>query len=131
MTSKEYSALAKKTDLERLGYIASSIRSCSQIELLHAAMGLCTESGEIQDELKKHIFYDKPLDELNLKEELGDILWYVALMARHLEVSLSALMEMNIAKLRTRYGDKFSTDAATTRDIEAERRTLEAGTKLS
>ena len=43
----------------------------SNEDLLHGAMGLCTESGEIMDALKRHIFYGSPLDILNIKEEIG------------------------------------------------------------
>ncbi len=96
---------------------------------LHAAMGLCTEAGEIQDHLKRVIFYGKPVDKVNLAEELGDILWYVALMAHELKLEISDIMEMNIDKLKIRFPEKFTEELAIDRNLDKERETLEAGAK--
>ena len=54
------------------------LHNTDQIRLFHGVLGLATESGEIADNVKKHLFYGKDADEPNLIEELGDILWYVA-----------------------------------------------------
>lgn len=94
--------------------------------LLHAAMGMATEAGEFVDALKKHIFYGKPLDVVNLKEELGDHLWYVAIACDVLDVTLDDVMTRNIEKLRQRYPGKFTSDAALNRDLPAERKILES-----
>lgn len=48
-------------------------------DYLHSACGLLTEVGEIVDAYKRSWFYKKELDRVNLKEELGDVLWYVAI----------------------------------------------------
>lgn len=93
--------------------------------LLHAAIGLTTESGELIDALKKHIFYGKPLDTVNLKEELGDLLWYVAIAMDALKLDPSDVMLTNVNKLRTRYPEKFNSEQAVNRNLEAERETLE------
>lgn len=53
-----------------------------ELDLLHCATGLVTESAELVDAIKKHVFYGKPLDVVNIKEELGDLLWYVAIPVR-------------------------------------------------
>lgn len=45
---------------------------------MHVMFGLRTETAEIEDALKKHRFYGKPLDVVNIKEEIGDLLWYIA-----------------------------------------------------
>jgi NTP pyrophosphatase (non-canonical NTP hydrolase) len=100
------------------------------IDLLHAGMGLCTESGEFMDMLKKHIFYGKELDRVNLVEELGDDLWYVALAIKGLknkiqQLSLDSILLNNIEKLTERYPNKFTEDAALNRDLDAEREILE------
>jgi NTP pyrophosphatase (non-canonical NTP hydrolase) len=95
------------------------------IRILHAAMGFTTESGEIVDQVKKHLYYGRPLDEVNLVEECGDLLWYMAVMLDTLGISFEKVMEINNKKLTLRYGSKFTEEAATNRDLPAERKVLE------
>ena len=64
-------------------------------DAIHAGYGMITETAEIMDNYKKHIYYKKPLDVVNLVEELGDLLWYVALGAYSLELTLQAPKENN------------------------------------
>jgi len=92
--------------------------------LLHAAFGLCTEAGEFLDALKRHIFYNTPFDETNAQEELGDIMWYMAIACDVLNISFEQVQEQNIAKLKTRYPDKFNEDKAANRDLDKERAVL-------
>ncbi|MBP9759058.1 nucleoside triphosphate pyrophosphohydrolase family protein, partial [Candidatus Dojkabacteria bacterium] len=73
-----------------------------KIRLLHGAIGLVTESGELLDAFKKSIYYGKELDVVNVKEELGDIMWYFAIFLRELDLEFEDLLEINIEKLRTR-----------------------------
>ena len=94
---------------------------------MHAAIGLCTETGELQDGFKKHIYYGKPLDKVNIKEELGDKLWYIALMCDWLGCTVEELQQMVIAKLRKRYPEKFTEYDAQNRDLDGERKILEKG----
>lgn len=96
-----------------------------EARLLHASMGLCTEAAEFQDALKKVIFYGKSLDKVNLKEELGDMLWYMAIAMDALNTDFESEMIRNIEKLRVRYPDKFNDSDAENRDTEAERKVLE------
>jgi NTP pyrophosphatase (non-canonical NTP hydrolase) len=96
-------------------------------DLLHASMGLVTEAGEFQDMLKKHVFYGKPLDEVNLKEEIGDVLWYCAIALEALGTDFESVMETNINKLKARYPEKFTEDKAENRDLVKEREILENG----
>ena len=93
--------------------------------LLHAGIGLATESGEFLDALKKHLFYGGELDKVNLKEELGDLLWYIALACDELGTDFSTLKATNIKKLQARYPSKFSYASASYRDLDAERKILE------
>lgn len=95
--------------------------------LMHAVLGMITELGEFCDPLKKCLIYGKPYDATNLQEELGDSEWYVALAANALEAQLVDIFERNIAKLRVRYPDKFTEQHALNRDLDAERKVLEAG----
>lgn len=96
-------------------------------DLLHCGLGLATEAGEFLDAVKKTIFYGRIFDKVNAKEELGDILWYVALGAASLGLDINDLMESNIAKLRVRYPKKFTPESALKRNLESERRSLETG----
>lgn len=125
MDTKEYVENALVTESDNFEAISQRMGTPENIRLLHAAIGLATESGEIQDQLKKAIFYGKPLDKVNLAEELGDVFWYMAIMSDALQVSFSDIMEKNIAKLKARYGAKFTENAALNRDIPAERKILE------
>lgn len=89
------------------------------LRLLHASMGLGTEAGEFADDLKKHIFYGKELDPEHLKEELGDLLWYIGIAADVLGTSVQEIMRDNIAKLKKRYPEKFTEQDALERKDEA------------
>ena len=95
------------------------------IDILHAAFGMATESGEFIDQLKKSLFYGKELDTVNLKEELGDLLWYVAVACKALNTTIEQEMVRNIHKLKVRYPEKFTEDKAVNRDLNREREVLE------
>lgn len=95
------------------------------IRLLHAAMGLCTEAGEFVDQLKKHIFYGKPLDTVNLMEELGDSTWYERIALDALETNYLEMLRRNVAKLKARFPEKFTEENANNRDLNKERNILE------
>jgi len=95
------------------------------LDLLHASMGLSTEAAEFTDALKKHVFYGKKLDTTNLKEELGDLLWYVAIALEALDTDFGSVMQTNIDKLSARYPDKFTEELAENRDLAKERKILE------
>ena len=101
--------------------------SREEIDLLHAGLGMATEAGEFVDSLKKYIFYGKALDTVNLKEEIGDMLWYMALAIRILGTSFEELMETNIDKLYTRYPEKFTEYHALNRNLEEELKILKDG----
>jgi len=101
-----------------------------QMELLHAAIGISTEAGEILDAFKKHLIYGKDLDIINITEELGDITWYMAIMTRYLKNLTGAtleddILELNIDKLKARYPEKFTEEKALNRDLDTEREILE------
>lgn len=93
-------------------------------KIIHAGMGMVTEAGEFIDPIKKHIFYGQDLDRLNLIEELGDVLWYVAAACNGLGITLDYVANANIRKLARRYPDGFSAFQALNRDISAELKEL-------
>ena len=75
--------------------------------LLNGVMGLCGESGEAIDLVKKHLHQGHPLDRAGLLKELGDIAWYLAETAHALDADLETVLQMNIDKLRRRYPEGF------------------------
>lgn len=85
-------------------------------QMVHAALGLAGESGEVSDLVKKHIFHEKKLDLEHLKKELGDVCWYIALMCDALETDFEEIMQLNIDKLSRRYtNEKFDVYQANNR----------------
>ena len=83
--------------------------------LINGVMGLCGESGEAIDIVKKHLHQGHELDREKLIKELGDIAWYLAEAATALDVSLEEVLERNIEKLRSRYPEGFSTERSVNR----------------
>jgi|TARA_B100000902_G_scaffold376634_1_gene407948 NTP pyrophosphatase (non-canonical NTP hydrolase) len=79
--------------------------------LLTASVGLCAESGEFTEIVKKMVFQGKPASEENfyhMKRELGDIMWYFMQACLALDVSPEEIIEMNVEKLKARYpGGEF------------------------
>lgn len=92
----------------------------SQKEQIHALLGLVSEAGELAEAFYSSIINDEPLDENNIIEECGDILWFLALMVKNMNIDLNKLAEINIAKLKERYPDKYSDIDAVQRNVEAE-----------
>lgn len=70
------------------------------------------EPDEVADEVKKCLYQGREWDPEKIIEELGDVLWYVALAADMLDVPLDFVMEYNIDKLQKRYPDGFSFEAS-------------------
>ena len=86
--------------------------------LINGVMGLCGESGEAIDIVKKHISQGHELDKEHLIKELGDIAWYLAETAFALDVELDDVLSQNIEKLKKRYPDGFSKGKSINRDKE-------------
>ena len=86
-------------------------------DLIVAALGLCGESGEVADIVKNHIAQGHALNREKVIEELGDILWYIALAASSLDVTLESIAMANNAKLRKRYPDGFSVERSVNRQL--------------
>ena len=86
--------------------------------LLNALMGLCGESGEAIDLLKKHRFQGHALDRDKMIKELGDVAWYLAEAATGLGVDLSEVLQGNLDKLHARYPKGFDTARSQNREAE-------------
>ena len=78
--------------------------------LINGVMGLCGESGEAIDLVKKHLAQGHALDRDALIKELGDIAWYLAETAYALGVPLEEVLQRNIDKLKQRYPDGFNAE---------------------
>lgn len=120
MTNKEYVEGVLRTESIDFIAIRERLSNDKVLRLLHAVMGIATESGELLDALKKHLFYGKPLDIVNIKEELGDKEWYTALALDTLLSDYEEIMTTNNAKLRKRYPHKFTEENALNRNIAEE-----------
>lgn len=92
---------------------------------LHMVLGMQTEVSEIADVYKKCIAYKKPLDLVNIKEELGDAMWYIANLCNMHGWDLRDILDTNIAKLEARYPEKFTEEQALNRNLSVERQILE------
>ena len=101
MTINEYQNLAMKTLNPALD---------RKDVLINGVMGLCGESGEAIDIVKKHLHQGHELDREKLIKELGDIAWYLAEAATALEIDLETVLERNIEKLKSRYPEGFSAE---------------------
>ncbi len=84
--------------------------------LTNSVMGLCGESGEACDIVKKHLFHGHELDRESLIKELGDVAWYLAEGAEALGIPLEEVFERNIEKLRRRYPEGFSSEKSINRN---------------
>jgi NTP pyrophosphatase (non-canonical NTP hydrolase) len=93
---------------------------------VHMILGMLTEVGELADVFKKNMAYGKEIDWVNVKEELFDLMWYVAGFCKFNEIDFEEGLQTNINKLRQRYPDKFTKELANNRDIAAERKILES-----
>ena len=83
--------------------------------LLNGVMGLCGESGECVDMVKKYRFQGHEMDKAHLAKELGDVAWYLAEAATALDVPLETVFQDNLDKLRQRYPNGFDTGASVNR----------------
>lgn len=92
---------------------------------IHMVLGIMTEAGEIADAYKKNTAYGKDVDWVNVKEEIGDIMWYISNLCTMRGWDLEEILGTNIDKLKTRYGDKFSEERANKRNLSREREILE------
>ena len=83
--------------------------------LINSVMGLCGESGEAIDIVKKWMAQGHELDRERLAKELGDIAWYLAEAATALDIPLEEILKANIEKLKKRYPEGFETRCSVTR----------------
>lgn len=101
LTLSEYQKLAARTMKPRRGLA---------VDLSDYLLGLGGESGELQNAVKKMLYHGHGWDTAKIKEELGDVLWYVAAVATVIDADLDDIARENIEKLKKRYPDGFSVE---------------------
>ena len=84
--------------------------------LINGVMGLCGESGECIDIVKRHLAQGHELNREELIKELGDVAWYLAETAFALDVELEEVLMRNIEKLKKRYPEGFSRSKSINRE---------------
>ena len=108
MTINEYQTLAMTTLNPALS---------KKDVLINGVMGLCGESGEAIDIVKKWLAQGHDLDQEKLAKELGDIAWYLAETAWALDIPLEEILQGNIDKLKARYPEGFAAERSINREI--------------
>lgn len=115
MTVNEYQNLAARTINQN---------QTDEQGIVNGVMGLCGESGECCDLVKKHMFQGHELNRAKLIEELGDVAWYIARTATALGVDLDGIFAGNIAKLKRRYPEGFTEERSINRPEYRTERTV-------
>lgn len=117
MTGKEYQKLAMRTNDKNntIRLLRCAVNSENFGDVLNACIGLSGEVGEFNDLIKKWIFHEKEFDEMHLKKELGDIMWYIADVCYAFKWNLDEIMQMNVEKLKERYPEGFDVKIANNR----------------
>lgn len=119
MNAKEYQKLAMRTNdgetTRRLEYWVD-VRANGHVPdaggIFNACLGLSGEVGEFNDMIKKWVFHEKELDMEHAKKEMGDVLWYVAMMCESFGWDIDEIMQMNVDKLKARYPEGFDVERA-------------------
>lgn len=128
--------------VDRMGYMVNALHDNPFYQLdtakstlsvdprvFHSIIGIATESTELVEAIIKARDNSQPIDRVNVLEELGDINWYHAIAVDATEGDWEQIHETNIAKLKKRYPEKFTTEDAINRDLAVERQILEDGAK--
>ncbi len=102
-------------DLVKPGDEILKTLSPKDASLMHMAMGIAGEAGELLDAIKKAVIYCKPLDLTHVIEELGDLEFYITGLRQELNISRATVLRENMAKLGIRYKDGYSDEAAQNR----------------
>lgn len=104
---------------------ADEVRKCTpplneplEDALILGALGLTGEAGEVSDQIKKFMYHNHELRVYHLEEELGDVLWYLNLIAAAVGSTLEQVAKKNMEKLAKRYPNGFSTAASIARADE-------------
>lgn len=100
-------------------YQLKAIRTAKELDneqlVENGILGLFGEGGEIADIYKKYKFQGHILDVDHIKEELGDVMWYVSILAQGLGIQLDDVAKENVKKLEKRYPNGFEKERSINR----------------
>jgi pentatricopeptide repeat protein len=100
-------------------YMSEVLRTCVAEDfherILLGALGLAGEAGEVVDLVKKMHFQGHTIDTEQVKDELGDVMWYIALLCHSLGLSLEDILQANVAKMHRRYPNGFEVERSINR----------------
>lgn len=125
MTGKEYQRFAMRTnDGQATRRLLNKIDENAEYPwdddiggILNGCLGLSGEVGEFNDMVKKWIFHEKDMDVEHAKKEMGDVLWYVAMICHSFGWSMDEIMQMNVDKLKARYPEGFDVNLSAHRAV--------------
>ena len=92
-----------------------NIRLTKKDQLSNLCMGLCGETGEVVDYIKKGMYHGHILDKKKLSEELGDVMWYLTNIATNFGIPFDYILDENIKKLEERYPEGSSEEKSINR----------------
>lgn len=107
-----------------MGGSCYTFKAMGHDDLFHGIIGVATESGELAEVLIKLLDGERA-DITNVREEIGDVLWYLSRLVKWADTTFLTEMKRNIAKLRARHGQGFDKERDMNRDLGQERSTLE------
>lgn len=108
MDFNEYQNLAQRTSNKKLS---------KGEHVINGALGMCGESGEVSDLVKKAYMQGHKIDREKICEEIGDVLWYCAEMSAWMGIDLGEIAQMNIDKLIERYPNGFDPERSVNREV--------------
>lgn len=81
----------------------------NETQIMHGLLGIASEAGELSDIAKKFLFHGdtEPLDWMKVLDEIGDVLWYIAVVLAAMGMPFETVMALNIDKLQARYPDGY------------------------
>lgn len=107
ITFREYEEAARRT---------MNRGNCTPREVLAAlALGVTGEAGEVADHIKKHLIQGHQLDRVKVLKELGDVAWYIAMLASEIGYDFESVVKLNVEKLKERYPYGFKVEASVER----------------
>lgn len=99
MEIKEFQEKSKRTFNWEVPY---------KMQLLNCCLGISGESGEINDIIKKSVFQGHQMDVEHVKEEIGDVMFYIVNLATVMGLDMGDILESNYLKLKQRFPNGFN-----------------------
>ena len=121
MNLTEYQNKAALTECNQVQSM-KRMHQLAAVRLNHGVIGLVGEVGELAAAVERWVYYGSELDRVNIKEEVGDCLWYLALICNAVGLDMESCLEANLKKLARRYSQGcYNQEEALNRDLKKER----------